>query len=167
MRKSFRGAVVADRGLYRSAFDVGSCVDLNSQLLFGSQRMTTDSKLACFAQRLKRDPFGLDTVIEAFEADNAAIAVLHQDDFIASLLGDIFALRLAKPDSERAPCRVEVNIQLGHILSPSLIASVRYAVMRKSSSRPSGQSYFSASEFQRFSFFFDGIVGAVLAGMEN
>jgi hypothetical protein len=70
-------------------------------------------------------------VIQPLEADDPAFAVFHQDDFLASLFADVLRLWTAKPNGQRATLRVIINIHFGHIFSPSLMALVTYAVMRK------------------------------------
>ena len=60
-----------------------------------------------------------------------ALAVFHQHDFLACFLADVFRLRTAKPHGQRPACGIVINFYFGHIFSPSLMASVGYAVMRK------------------------------------
>ena len=76
-----------------------------------------------FKRHLKMLGFG-DREIELFKADDMTGLVLHEDDFLTGFLADVLALRIAKPHGERIAGLVVKNFYLGHIRSPSLIASV-------------------------------------------
>ena len=57
-------------------------------------------------------------VVEAFEADDAAALVLHEDGIVVDLLADVLLLRIVKPDAERVTGPVEVDPYLVHSSSP-------------------------------------------------
>lgn len=59
---------------------------------------------------------------------------LHENDFLAGLLAEIFVAPIAEPHRKRPALTVVKHAHLGHTRDPSLIASVGYAVIRKPSS---------------------------------
>ena len=97
--------------------------------------------LKCHAHRLG----SFARKVQPFEPDDAPLAVFHQHHLFARLLADVFCLRTPKPDSEGAPRRIIIDIHFGHVRTPSLMASVGYAVMRK----PEPSSRFVTAQTQR------------------
>jgi hypothetical protein len=71
--------------------------------------------------------------VEFFETNHTPIAVFHKNDFITSLLGYVFFFGFAKPNRQSIAFPVVKNLYLGHILSPSFIASVIYVVIKNPS----------------------------------
>jgi hypothetical protein len=60
-----------------------------------------------------------------------AAPVFDEDHFLAGLFTDVFCSGLTKPDRQRPPVRIVTHIHFGHAFKPSLIASVEYALIKK------------------------------------
>src|SRR2546426_12559407 len=71
--------------------------------------------------------------IELFEPDDPASRVLHQNDLFAGFLTNVFLGAVRKPHRECVALTVVEQLHFGHIRTPSLIASVGYAVIRNPS----------------------------------
>src|SRR2546422_5890163 len=85
-----------------------------------------------FARRLSRCGFerhaqrvGVgDREVELLEANDVSIAIFHEHDFVARFFADVLLRSIREPDRERLAFSVVEHLQFGHILTPSLIASV-------------------------------------------
>jgi len=80
-------------------------------------------------QRFRR----FDGKVQALETDHPSRFVLHQDDLIARLLTYVLVFGISEPHGQGISRSVIEHLHFGHILSPSLMASVGYAVIRKPS----------------------------------
>src|SRR5487761_2769175 len=69
--------------------------------------------------------------VQLLEAENFSTAGFHHDDFIADLLRYGFLGGVVEPHGQRPSGFIVIHFYLVHILSPSLIASVMYDVIRK------------------------------------
>lgn len=74
--------------------------------------------------------------MKELEADYAARLVLNDDDLFHRFLADVFGRRVVEPDRGGSTHGVVHSVDLSQILSPALIASIGYAVIRKLSGSP-------------------------------
>src|SRR5213079_2320187 len=89
-------------------------------------------KTSTFMRRSRGDGFEDDAdvvwiggvEVELLEPDDAAVIILHQNDFIARLFDNSLPSRVVEPHCEGVAIVVVKDSHRVHIVSPSLIASV-------------------------------------------